>query len=72
MGQAKRRGTFEERSADPKGDSWRPVYWTEERLVAFKERMKNELGSYVDKVRSDLFMPRKPKEKKFRKIKTGG
>ena len=72
MGEAKQRGTFEERADNAKGDSWRPIYWTEERLAEFKESMSKELGAYIDKVKSDLFMPRKPKEKKFRKIKTGG
>lgn len=72
MGQAKQRGSLEERAANPKGDSWRTVYWTEERLAAFKERMKNKLGSYVDKIRSDMFKTTTPKKKKFRKIKTGG
>jgi hypothetical protein len=72
MGQAKRRGSLEERAADPKGDSWREVYWTEERLAAFKERMSKELRSYVDSVRRDLFSVSKKKAKRFRKIKTGG
>lgn len=72
MGEAKRRGSFKERSENPKGDSWRVEYWTDERLAAFKERMKNELGSYVDKIRNDLFTVRPSKKKKFKKIKTGG
>jgi len=72
MGQARKRGTFEERMAKPKGDSWRPIYWTEERLAEFKERMSKELGTVIDKVRGDLFSVSKKKKKRFRKIKTGG
>jgi hypothetical protein len=71
MGQAKRRGTLEERAADPKGNSWCPAYWTEELSQRFKEKMTAELGVYIDKVRGDLFTKRKPK-KKSRKVRTGG
>jgi hypothetical protein len=72
MGEAKHRGTFEQRAENAKGDSWRPIYWTEERLMEFKERMSNELCTCIDKVRGDLFTQRKLKKKRFRKIKTGG
>jgi hypothetical protein len=72
MGQAKERGTLEERAANPKGDTWRPVYWTDERLSEFRQRMSEELGTWIDKVRGDLFTPRSLKKKRRRKVRTGG
>ena len=75
MGEAKRRGTREERAAEPKGDSWNTwaeKYWTPERRAAFKESLSSELKKDLDKIRADLFHPRKKKSKRFRQIKTGG
>lgn len=72
MGEAKRRGTYEERKANPLGDSPKFKYWTDERLSEFKERLVKELGEDIDKIRKDLFTPRKKKVKRFKNIKTGG
>jgi hypothetical protein len=71
MGQAKQRGSFEERKANPKGNAHHRV-WTEEELTKFKERMVAEMRGTIDGIRKSLFTPIKKKSKKFRRIKTGG
>lgn len=69
MGQAKQRGTFEERRNNPQG---RPEYvhreWTEEERAAFME----EMSKRIDSMKKSLFSPRKKKQKRFARIKTGG
>jgi hypothetical protein len=75
MGQAKERGSHEERAANPKGDSWNTwneKYWTPDRLSEFRQSMSEELGTWIDKVRGDLFATRSPKKKRRRKVRTGG
>lgn len=75
MGEAKRRGTLQDRMNDPKGDTWNTwneTYWTEERLTAFKESMRIEINENLTKIRKSLFTSRKKKTKRFRKIATGG
>lgn len=71
MGQAKRRGTYEERKANPLGDTPKFKYWTDERLSDLKERLVKELGEDIEKIKKSLFLPRKKKTKQKR-IKTGG
>lgn len=72
MGQAKRRGTYEERKANPLGDTPKFKYWTDERLSEFKEELVNDLGEFIYKVRDQFFSPIKKKKVKQRRIKTGG
>lgn len=72
MGQAKRRGTYEERKANPLGDSPKYNYWTEERIALMKKELTEEMSGYIDKIKHDLFSTMKPKRKKARRIKTGG
>lgn len=72
MGQAKQRGSLEDRKSNPKGDSWRKVYWTEERLEKFKSGMALKLSEDVGKIKESLFTSRPKKVKRFSKIKTGG
>lgn len=71
MGEAKRRGTHEERAADPKGDSWRVEYWTPERLERFKRELTKNMDQQLAAIKGQLFSPIKKKTKN-RKIKTGG
>jgi hypothetical protein len=72
MGQAKRRGTYEERKSNPLGDSPKYKYWTEERIERFKQEFINENGEYIYQLQQSLFGPSKPRKKKARRIKTGG
>lgn len=71
MGEAKRRGTREERVAQPKGNSWRVEYWTPERLERFKQELSKDMDQQFAAIKGQLFGPIK-KKKKNRKIKTGG
>jgi hypothetical protein len=69
MGQAKQRGTFEERRNNPQGY---PQHvrreWTEEERAALVEAMRNQ----IDSIKKSLFSPIKRKKKRFARIKTGG
>lgn len=72
MGEAKQRGSREERAANPKGDSWRVEYWTPERKAEFHRRLTEDLGKMVDGFKKSLFGSTPKKKKRFKKIKTGG
>lgn len=67
MGEAKRRGTREQRAADPKGNPHhRPL--TEEQL----EGIRQHLMKTVETIRDQLFRPCKPKRARKRYPRTGG
>jgi hypothetical protein len=72
MGQAKRRGTFEERKANPLGDQSYQRQWTEEEAAEFKAKLLESMKVTMDSIKKSLFSPTKRKTKKFPKIKTGG
>lgn len=67
MGQAKQRGTFEQRKANPNPKP-EPRKWTPEERQMFLDSMKETL----DTIKKQLFGPSKPKKAKPRRIKTGG
>lgn len=70
MGEAKRRGTKEERAANPKG--YPQHKWTEEDKEKFIEGMKDTYDTVLKSARKSLFSPIKKKEKRWKKVKTGG
>lgn len=73
MGQAKQRGTFEERQANPLGQhNSLKNYWTEEKKLEFAASLKVELTEMIDGIKKSLFSPCKPRKQKARRIKTGG
>lgn len=72
MGQAKRRGTFEERQANPLGYDHLKREWTEEEAAEFKEKLLESMRGRIDSIKKSLFSPTKRKTKRFRRIKTGG
>jgi hypothetical protein len=71
MGQARRRGTFEERAADPKGYPERQS-WTAAEMEAFVARLKPEVTKIVDGFRRALFSTTPKKVKKTYPKPTGG
>lgn len=71
MGQARRRGTFEERAAAPQGNPHHRV-WTEEEKEQFVQRLKPALGKMVDGFRRQLFSTTPKKVKKKHPKPTGG
>ncbi len=73
MGQAKQRGTYEQRRANPLGShNSLKNYWTEEKKLEFAASLKVELTEMIGNIQKSLFSPRKPSKQKPRKIKTGG
>ena len=71
MGQAKQRGSFEERKANPKGNAHHRV-WTEDERAKLVKQVVAEMRGTVDNIRKSLFSPIKKKKKRFRNIRTGG
>lgn len=72
MGQAKKRGTFEERRANPLGYQGYQREWTEEEATEFKAKLLESMKGTMDNIKKSLFSPIKRKTKKFPRIKTGG
>lgn len=72
MGEAKRRGTFEERRANPLGDRHYQRQWTEEEFAEFKAKLVETMKGSLESIKKSLFSPKKNKTKKFRRVKTGG
>ncbi len=64
MGQAKRRGTLEERKANPNPPK---KYWHDDpvKLAEFKASIATGLGEYITYVRGELFETRKSKVKRW-------
>ena len=71
MGQAKRRGTYEERKANPLGDTPKFKYWSDERLSLLKEKLVESMKNDIEVMKGSLFSSSKKKSKQ-RRIKTGG
>jgi hypothetical protein len=74
MGEAKRRGTLEERKSNPKGQ-YNPLegYWTEERKQEVVERVKQDMNDFFTYLKTSFLGKSKPpKKKKIKRIKTGG
>lgn len=67
MGQAKQRGTFEERKSNPNPPKVYPPM-SEEDLQYFR----SEMHKVVTDIRDSLFKPRKPKKIKKKYPRTGG
>lgn len=72
MGQAKRRGTFEERRANPLGDQSYQRQLTDEEAAELKAKLIESMKGAIDSVKKSLFSSTKTKTKKVRRIKTGG
>lgn len=71
MGQAKRRGTLEERAANPQGNPHHRE-WTEEERQRFVESMKGGIAKIVDGAKRSLFSTTPTKAKKQYPKPTGG
>lgn len=70
MGQAKRRGSFEERAASPRGNPHHRE-WTEEDRQRFVAELKPSITRMVDGFRKSLFSTT-PQKTKPKRIRTGG